>query len=437
MGIRETIRISSKSIFGHLKRSLMVIVTMNVAFGLVLAMNLWLKGVENAYVKFASEKTGGRVVMEVTNYLNIMAVDDEMPEMATRQEMVEDVEAHGGKVLGETERVGRAGMVVLPEELIKEAIVVDLGKVPEDAIPVLVSDYWGERWLETDFPPSFTTAEAKLAAYEKMRSDLIGRIFTDERGGKYCVVGLTSGGFQTYSLSFEQVERENKNTLNVVLGIITTPSGPVIAVDNGKSEKWQGGEKTDIPIEIESLMVAFENIDEAYDYLRHGKGQFMNVELPNRIYTVNVIAGMSPEVQHVFWLIQLGANVATVILVLAAAVIVIFTSVRLMEQERQNIALYHHLGATTGQIRGIYGCYFLGLMICAAVLAFALASIAVLLFSILNQELMGVQAMTAFNLDTMPMVVWYGMNINVLIAMLVMLAMAGVCVLVNRKRFKA
>lgn len=41
----------------------------------------------------------------------------------------------------------------------------------------------------------------------------------------------------------------------------------------------------------------------------------------------------------------------------------ISTSVRLVDQDRRNIALYYSLGATSGQVRRIYLCYFLELMI--------------------------------------------------------------------------
>lgn len=159
----------------------------------------------------------------------------------------------------------------------------------------------------------------------------------------------------------------------------------------------------------------------------------MNVDFPNRTYSVNTIAGMSPETQYVFHGVKLISNIVSVILGIAAISIVVFTSIRLIDQDKQDIALYYNLGASPKQIKIIYLCYFFELMISAIVFTFTVASATVLLFSIVNQELLSTQAMLGFNQVMHKQIIWYGISTNILIIILVMLLMAPLCVAINNK----
>ena len=190
-----------------------------------------------------------------------------------------------------------------------------------------------------------------------------------------------------------------------------------------------------MPIDDSDTVVAFfDSSVEAYEYFRQGKGKFMNVDFPNRTYSVNTVLGVSPETQYIINMIRMVINTISIVLGIIAAVVVIFTSIRLIDQDKQNIALYYSLGATTGQARMIYLCYFLELMIGAAVLAFGLASAVVLAFSFLNQEFLGIQAALGFNLPAISEEIWYAINFNTFIIIAFILAMAIICIAVNSKK---
>lgn len=436
MQTKDVLHISLKNIKTHFRRNLIIITVMGVIFGLVLTINLWFQGVENTYTELANQTTNGKIIIEATNSTEGIVISDAMPKM-TRQEMTEDIEAYGGKVLGNTEKFGSFGSVILPEALVKNRIETDIEQAPVDAAPVLVSTFVGEQLLGKSFSTEHTDAIQKQKDYEEYRNNLIGKTFVDVYGAKYYVVGLSSGNFHVDNLSFKQLERGNNNVLNPILTFITTPEGAPIVIDNGKSESWQKGENTTsedvvgLKAESDSLIAVFDDSKSAYNYLQHGKGRFMNIDLPNRTYLVNVVAGMSPETTYIIKHIKLIINMVSVVLGLIAAIVVIFTSIRLVDQDQHNIALYYSLGATTGQMRMIYSCYFLELMIGAAVLAFGLASGAVLMFSLLNQKLLSIQAMLGFNSIAHAQIIWYGPNIVTIIIMGIMLAMAPLCVLVN------
>jgi len=439
MQAKDVLHISIKNIKIHFKRNLIIMAVMGIIFGLVLTINLWFQGMENTYTELSNQKTDGKVIIEATNSMEGMVIDDTMPQ-ATRQAMQEDIEAHGGKVLGDTKKYGLFGSVILPKELVENDIEVDMEKVPADAAPVLVSTFLGEQLLGKSSPARYTDATQKQGDYEEYRNAIIGKTFTDTHGAKYYVVGLNSGNFHVESLSFNQLERDNVDVLNPLLAFLTTPDGMPIVIDNGKSENWQGGEdislenSPEIEAESESLVAVFDDNKNAYDYFQHGKGKFMNVDLPNREYSVNIVAGMSPETIYIMKNMKLIINIISVALGLIAAIVIMFTSIRLVDQDKQNIALYYSLGATTKQVRTIYLFYFLELMIGAAIFAFCLASMVVLLLSIFNQELISIQSELGFNLPAISEKIWYGINIYTFIIIIAMLAMSFICIAVNSRR---
>ncbi len=435
MKTKDVLKISTKNIKIYLKHNLMIMAVMGVIFGLIFAINLWLTGMEKTYVAQASRATDGQVIIAATNSTEGMIIDDTRPK-TSRADMKADIEAHGGKVLGDAEKFGMFGAVVLPAELVKNAIEVDLDKTPADAAPVLITTFLGEQLLNKDFPNEYTSAINKQKDYENYREELIGKTFTDSYGAKYYVVGLASSNFHINNLSFKHLERGNSNLLNPILEIIPTPEGAPIVIDNGKSQLWQKGSNVlekDVSASNKTTIAVFDNSEKAYEYLKNGNGRFMNIDLPNRTYSVTVIAGMSPESAYILKIIKMVANIASVVLGIIAAIVVIFTSIRLIDQDRHNIALHYSLGATTGQVRIIYLCYFLELMIGAAIFAFVFANIIVLSFSALNKKMLGIQAMLGFNQMIYESVWWYGMNLMTLMIFVAMLIMAPLCILANRK----
>ena len=439
MRIKDVLRISLKNIRIYFKRNLIIMAVMGVIFGIVFAINLWFQGMENSYAELANQSTEGRVIIEATNSMEGMILDDALPK-TTRQEMSEDIEAHGGKVLGDAEKFGLFGSVVLSKELVENRIMVDMEEVPVDAAPVLVSTFLGEQLLGKSFPAEYTNAVRKQKDYKEYQDKLIGKTFTDAYGAKYYVVGLNSGNFHVDNLSFNQLEQGSNNILNPVLAFVATPNGSPIVIDNGKSESWQKGEKISledivgIKTESESLIAVFDDSKSAYEYFQHGKGRFMNVDLPSRTYSVNIVAGMSPETMYIIENMNFVINIVSVALGLIAAIVVVFTSIRLVDQDRQNVALYYSLGATTRQVRTIYLFYFLELMIGAAILAFCSASVIVLAFSFLNQEILGIQSALGFNLVATPGEIWYAVNAGTFVIIVAMLTVSFICIAINNKR---
>ena len=156
--------------------------------------------------------------------------------------------------------------------------------------------------------------------------------------------------------------------------------------------------------------------------------------MSGKLYSASVVAGMSPEQTYILRAMKVVANIISVVLAIVAAAVVIFTSIRLVDNDWENIALYYRSGATKRQVRLIYLCYFAELMLGALLFAFGMALLVVLSYSVVNQDLLSIQSELAFSLPAAPMVVWCSVNWTTLVTMLAMLLLSEACVLVNRKR---
>jgi len=437
MKLRDILHISTRSTRTHLKRGAMSMMTMGVIFGLMFIINLWLQGVENSYKQYASEKTRGKVVIMIDNTSVQNNIDGEVtqPNME-RGEIIKEIEAYGGMILGDMTLYGAYGGVILPQDIVQEAIEIDIKSAPSDAAPTLVTTLLGEQLIGENYTKQeiSNSATTKQQDYEEYRKAIIGKTLTDRYGTKYFVVGVAPDNFHVSNLSFKQLEQKNNDLLNYVLRNIRTTNGRPIIVDNGKRASWQVGKDAINNIGDNSFLAVFNNNEDAYKYFKYGKANFPNIELSERLYSVSVIAGMSPEETYLLRAMKMIANVASIILAGAAAMVTIFTSIRLVDYDKKNIALYYSLGATRQQVKLIYLCYFAELMLGALLFAFGIASLVVILYSSINQHLLGIQYELGFSLLEAPRVIWYGVNGTTFIAMAVMLLLSSICALANNKR---
>lgn len=431
MKLKDVLRIGWRDVRAHPKQSFLVMGVMGVIFGLIFTVNLWLQGLENTYIQQAGWATDGKVTVMATAEMNGVAgpVDSVETAVVSREEIVQDVERFGGKIVGDVRIYGTNGSVVLAPEYLTEAIEIDIDDIPEDAAPVLVSTAMGEQLLGRKYAAETNSVGSKVRSYQEFREALIGKTFEDKLGQKLVVAGLAPGSFAGYNLSFKSVEKNNTSLLNPLLEMINVSSATPFALDD--DGEWT--ENAQAVGDVTRLIVVFGNAEQAYCYFEEGDAAFLNVERAGKKYSASTLAGMAPDTQYVFNVMRLITNIACGILAVVAVIVVIFTTIRLIDQEKRNIALYYSLGATSRQIYGIYFVYF-GMLVCgAAMFALGLAFLITLIYSMLNQELLGTLFMTAFSLPEMPKVMLCAVNWELAGFLGLMFLTVPFCIFVNWK----
>ena len=431
MYFTDVLKLSFQKFIRQFRRSYKLVVAMSILFCLIFTINLFFTGLRNSYIKFSQSKVGDQVIISATSpnsYTDLKKLEE-----VAKNEMVQDIEKFGGKILKNTRSVTRNNIPVLSKSSVQNLIEVDPSNAPKDAIPILTTTSFGELLLgKYDNKINKLTAVEYLSKYQDYRDKVLGKTFETDNGAKFFVVGLLPGSYHLSDYSFYTLERNVDTTLlNQLLDNIPLQDFEPIAVDNGNQDSWQTGQN----VEYEMVYAVFDNQKDARHYLEQGKASFRMVTLDDRSYNANVILGLSPEITFIFNFFQIIIRIISFILFIVATVVILSTNTRLIAQDEEEIVLYRSLGATKSQLKIFYGIYFFILIISALIFAYFVASFILILFHLFRGQLINIQAALAFSLKDVPQVFWYGVSSDILVIIVAALLLAPLSTLLNSRKF--
>lgn len=433
MYFADVLKLSSRKFIRQFRRSYKLVVAMSILFCLIFTINLFFTGLRNSYIKFSQSKVGDQVIISATSpnsYTDLKKLEE-----VAKNEMVQDIEKFGGKILKNIRTVTRNNIPVLPKSSVQNLIEVDPSNAPKDAIPILTTTFFGELLLgQYNNKIDKHTAVEYLSRYQDYREKVLGKTFETDNGAKFFVVGLLPGSYHLTNYSFYALERNVDTTLlNELLDDIPLQGFEPIAVDNGNQDFWQTGQN----VEYEMVYAVFNNQKDVYRYLEQGKAMFRTIIPDDRSYDANVILGLSPEITYIFNFFQIIIRIVSLILFIVAMIVILSTNTRLIAQDEEEIALYRSLGVTKSQLKIFYGIYFFILIISALIFAYFVASFILILFHIIRGQLINIQAALAFSLKDVPQVFWYGVNSDILVIIVATLLLAPFSTLLNSRKFSS
>lgn len=433
MYFTDVLKLSFRKFIRQFRRSYKLVVAMSILFCLIFTINLFFTGLRNSYIKFSQSKVGDQVIISATSpnsYTDLKKLEE-----VAKNEMVQDIEKFGGKILKNIRTVTRNNIPVLPKSSVQNLIEVDPSYAPKDAIPILTTTFFGELLLgQYDNKINKLTAVEYLSKYQDYREKILGKTFENKDGAKFFVVGLLPGSYHLSNYSFYTLEKNVDTTLlNELLDDIPLQDFNPIAVDNGNQDSWQTGQN----VEYEMVYAIFDNQKDAYRYLEQGKARFQRVIPDDRSYDAKVILGLSPEITYTFNFFQIIIRIVSIILFIVAIIVILSTNTRLIAQDEEEIALYRSLGATKSQLKIFYGIYFFILIISALIFAYFIASFILILFHLIRGQLINIQATLAFSLKDVPQVFWYGVSSDILVIIVATLLLAPLSTLLNSRKFSS
>lgn len=433
MYFTDVLKLSFRKFIRQFRRSYKLVVAMSILFCLIFTINLFFTGLRNSYIKFSQSKVGDQVIISATSpnsYTDLKKLEE-----VAKNEMVQDIEKIGGKILKNIRTVTRNNIPVLPKSSVQNLIEVDPSNAPKDAIPILTTTFFGELLLgQYDNKINKLTAVEYLSKYQDYREKVLGKTFETDNGAKFFVVGLLPGSYHLTNYSFYVLERNVDTTLlNELLDDIPLQGFEPIAVDNGNQDFWQTGQN----VEYEMVYAVFNNQKDVYRYLEQGKAMFRTIIPDDRSYDANVILGLSPEITYIFNFFQIIIRIVSLILFIVAMIVILSTNTRLIAQDEEEIALYRSLGATKSQLKIFYGIYFFILIISALIFAYFVASFILILFHLIRGQLINIQAALAFSLKDVPQVFWYGVSSDILVIIIATLLLAPLSTLLNSRKFSS
>lgn len=433
MYFTDVLKLSFRKFIRQFRRSYKLVVAMSILFCLIFTINLFFTGLRNSYIKFSQSKVGDQVIISATSpnsYTDLKKLEE-----VAKNEMVQDIEKFGGKILKNIRTVTRNNIPVLPKSSVQNLIEVDPSNAPKDAIPILTTTFFGELLLgQYDNKINKLTAVEYFSKYQDYREKVLGKTFETDDGAKFFVVGLLPGSYYLSNYSFYTLERNVDTTLlNELLDDIPLQDFNPIAVDNGNQDSWQTGQN----IKYEMVYAVFDNQKDVYQYLEQGKAMFRTIIPDNRSYNANVILGLSPEITFIFNFFQIIIRIISFILFIVALVVILSTNTRLIAQDEEEITLYRSLGATKSQLKIFYDIYFFILIVSALIFAYLIASLILILFHLFRGQLINIQATLAFSLKDVPQVFWYGVSSDILVIIVAALLLVPLSTLLNSRKFSS
>lgn len=411
MGLKfsDALRLSWSNIVQHKKRSVAIILTISMLFGIIMAFNFMLQGLRGTILNAALQTNDGKVYLQ-TGYQNISEINEgdfrPVKDLETAQEMVrEEVARYDGRILGTMtlyqHQLGNTRWVV-NKELADAVADMDLEKTLEDKIPYIAS----------------RSSDDENGTYEVLYRD-------DKALARIGTYPATELGSPTLP---------GMNLMNLLLGMVYgSGEAPRLIVDDGtgKVEKYiremaEAKVKQDGYYEsVEQLLEAwppetyfiaeFDDYDDAVNYYSNSR---LDKNLPAKIQIgkkkyelLNMdIFGRIMYLELDFNNLQFMLTAIEVLFIIIAVLIAVFTFAHLIDGDAATVALYRSMGASTGNIYAIYFLYLVELCLLAVLSCVLIAFMIVGMMWLGNAEALAERLKGFYMLKDLPKVNLFGFN---------------------------
>lgn len=363
MRISEAIKLGHANLTAHKGRSLAIVITISVLFGLIMGVNFILQGLEDNALRYSDARSEGKIYVEGRYRGN-------QGNEVVRQR----VEKYHGEILGEITKAKLFGeqevLYIVSPEVVEHLLTQPLDSVPADKLPVVMSEDMMQR-----------LAEAK----ENGDEIYFGGLF-DMPEEDYEIVGMIDDAHKRNELG----EEGEINLLNLVLVHMGAFGGyEMLVVDDGTGQQaliekarqeciervqaiYEGHDQDyelyipDLETEVK-LVAMFTNPYDAYKYTLLDDEKEFGYHYQQ--YEVREIFGNQTQIIGAVADTEKMIRVLVIVLLVVAVVVMAFTFAHIVAAEAPIIALYRSLGAQTSDTVKIYLAYLLELCVYAVILA--------------------------------------------------------------------
>ncbi len=377
MQVWDYLRLASAGLWQRKGQTIKIILIIGVIFAFIIAVELLVWGAEDMAVKKINQPVGDKILL-------VTEIDAEICKEDCKEQnnakIKENIERYGGEVInqaGSFRTKTNEAWNVLPEEVLRPAIEVNLENIPQDIVPILIPTRLAIEWLglidyhqEPIFDENTGTfnigPEANLNTIEQAREQSLGKMITSPEGEMYFVVGfLPSDVTSRFSIS------TNSDILNLFISGTTVGRTELPIVVDGRGlqkQKWQ--------LDDSKVWATFSSAGAVYKYYADDdnfcgileRGQNSCPE--SYKYLVSSPFGFELEERWGFQSAQNFFKMVVGILGVLAIIVNVITLVRVMERDTNNIALYYVMGANKNQVHMVQSLRVL--LMCLLAVIFAL-----------------------------------------------------------------
>ncbi len=438
MGLKlsDAFRLSWSNIAQHKKRSAIIVLTISLLFGVIMAFNFMLEGLRGTILDAALQANDGKVYLE-TGYQNISSINEgsftQVADLGAAQKIVRDtVTDYHGKIVGEITlyQIGNTRWVI--NQAVADVVGkldVGLDELEQDQVPFLAPEFESEYFqaylwnngekdrhlVEVGTYPSTQQGSPTLPGLNPANL-LLGMVYGSSTAASPLIIDDGSGKVAEYINSMAQVKVENGRYENVAQVL----------------EAW-------LP-EMRYIAV-FDNYDDAIAYYdnAYGNNSPKYIQIDGKKYAIlNLdIFGRVIYLEFDFDNLQLMLTAIEVLFIVIAILIATFTFAHLIDQDAATIALYRSLGASTGSIYLIYFLYLVELCLLAVLSCILIAFIIVGVMWLCNTGALAERLKEYYILKDLPKVNLFGFNGMFFWTIGAIMIVAPISLVLTMRRFSA
>ena len=431
MGLKfsDALRLSWSNIGEHKKRSLIIILTISLLFGVIMGFNFMLQGLRGTILDAALQANDGRVYLEVS-YQEIAGFGSGRVEKVDNKEKLDkllkdEITRYHGKIIGEKSsyQFNNLFYTITPE--IAENLLgkLDLSNIPDDKIAVLMP-------IETSIYATVDPDYYTIGTYPTTQQ---GSPTLPGLNPANLLLGMVYGsGIDAYPLIIDDGSEAVKNYLLKLAEKMVANNS-----NYGSAEKYLQDHSPH-----KCYIVEFPSYEDAVSYYYDsyaGKDIPKNVEIGDNKYSLlNMDAfGRVIYLRLDFDNLQFMLTAIEVLFIVIAILIATFTFAHLIDQDAATVALYRSLGASTGNIYLIYFLYLVELCLLAVLACIMIAFVIVGVMWMLNAGALAERLKEYYILEDLPKVNLFGFNQMFFWIIGSVMIIAPISLLFTMRRFSA
>lgn len=396
--LSDALRLSWSNIVQYKKRSILIILTISILFGVVMAFNFILEGLGKTIFDATMQSSNDKIYI-ATGYSEISSINQgdyfKVDTLESAEKLLEEnAEQYHGQIIGQVTQYNLdSSRWVINLELAKRFGELDFSKLEDNQIPYVgprVEDEFFDRYLK-DTDGSKDRLLTKVGTYPATEP------------GSPTLLGL--------------------NPLNLLLSGVHGSSTYPLIIDDGSSKVTQYLQKMVeqnngsevIPYMTQSI-VMFNNYDDAIAYYwdtANGKNIPKDIETTDgKKYTIHSGEVFSSVISAKLSVRNLRDTLVLleILFIIVAVIIAILTFVHIIDQDAATIALYRSLGASTRNIYLIYFLYLLEMCALAVLSCIIIAAILVGILWLTNASALAKRLQDFYMLSNAPKVILLGFD---------------------------
>lgn len=418
MKLFKLIKLGHKNITHHKKQTIFTVIIIGSLFSILMALQFLVQGIENIVIKEYNQTLAEKTYIVARNsnsgdmedahnkasakchdnipeepletynirYMKCLNNSNYEEETFAKDQDINKInqifsnrsKPYNGKIAGNIQFINYQPIV--PIELFKKLITADLSKKPIDALPVIMNFEGAAKLIDQRISKKASNQE-KLDLIKKVRVETIGKTF-DINEKKIYIAGIMPYGKD--SVKIAKADTEFK-LLDIILENIISPSDFSFIYLNDNSQIVKDF-MTKFNFTYYATILEFEKLEDAYKYYQYENhivdpNIWSNNDYKKAKHTISELLTNKIQTVYKFKLFKFMISFANYVLLVVAVIVIVFTFLKLINQDSKLMALYRSLGATGFDVFLIYFWYILELCLLAIVYSFVVAGTLVLIIS--------------------------------------------------------